>query len=863
MQRLSLQPFRILVMSFLLMFLLTPLFLIAKGSDKSAKLGLHKRSLTEELAEHQTGNFRTAITNEGTIGMLNEYGGIPGFEWPLGSNQLFEAGLMIGIAPDHVVDASRVIIGGSQNVLDADFFALSPILEISAHIDSTVYATKFNDSGVLLDPLADDGPNTPIGLEITQSSYSYNVLGNQGYLILKYQITNTGNAPLTNVAVGAFMDWDINTFTSNTGQVDFDSVSIPTSNGDSLFLVEFPYLYDSSSPTPYLGVVPLSQAEFWASRIADNTTEIFPSGAASLTEANKYAYMTQRRVNDPFGDPVGPADKSIVFGLGPYNIPANGTIIVGYAIAGGATVDEFKFNGRAAIRQWQRIKNQTFDIDIPAASFAARLSNTNVVPPNESAGSGEAFFELSDDSTSLTYNILFENLSDSLTSAAIYLGKAGEAGSVVRGITDFILGNASGVWRSTDSEPLTPLLVEALFRNELYVELASSAHPQGELRGQIISPDSLSPILGTPRNFDASSGSGQVDLTWEQPLSIATTELSYDDGTAEGDISIGGTAGGEIAVRFTPTVYPARVLGIKVSFGDSLLVNPTIVTDWGVWTGNASGPQTQLATDQITIERGGFQIIDLGQAVEISSDDFFISFTEGISDGIAINWDTSSPSVQRAWINAPSIGFPWRTFASINASFDNNILIRALVVEGVGPEARLVELSGQSKEIIGYNIYRADLNGPFALHAQVGAEELGYSDNSGISGEWYRYFVTGIYPEGQSERSNILSLIVVGLEEEPGIVPEEFSLAQNFPNPFNPSTSIRYGLKQREAVTLRIFDTLGREVVRLVDEEQNAGQYKVDWNGMTANGQPVSSGIYFYQLEAGDFMQSRKMILLQ
>jgi len=500
---------------------------------------------------------------------------------------------------------------------------------------------------------------------------------------------------------------------------------------------------------------------------------------------------------------------------------------------------------------------------VDSTVFEARLLGQHLVPPTASAASGEALFELNNDSTSLSYNIQIEDLEGMQTTAAIKIGRSGELGNIARTITGFTNGNATGEWQDTDSEPLTQALVDALLINGLFLEISSATYPDGEIRGQIISPDSLSPLLETPRNFDASSGSGQVDLTWEQPLSIATTEISYDDGTAEGDISIGGTADGEMAVRFTPSVYPTRVLGIKVAFGDSQLVNPSIVTDWGVWTGNASGPQTQLATDQITIERGGFQIIDLGQAVEITSDDFFISFTEGVNDGIAMNWDTSSPSVQRAWLNAPSIGFPWQTFASINQSFDNNILIRALVIEGSGPEARLVELNGLSKQIIGYNVYRADLNGPFALHAQVGAEELVYSDNSGMSGEWYRYFVTGVYPEGQSIQTNTRALILTGLEDEQNGVLQEFSLDQNYPNPFNPVTSIRYSLKQREFVTIQIFDVLGQEVARLVDEKQAAGQYQVVWDGVSANGVQVGSGIYFYRIHAGTFEQSRKMILVR
>jgi photosystem II stability/assembly factor-like uncharacterized protein len=85
-----------------------------------------------------------------------------------------------------------------------------------------------------------------------------------------------------------------------------------------------------------------------------------------------------------------------------------------------------------------------------------------------------------------------------------------------------------------------------------------------------------------------------------------------------------------------------------------------------------------------------------------------------------------------------------------------------------------------------------------------------------------------------------------------------FSLSQNFPNPFNPSTSIEYAIGSMQFVTLKVYDVLGNEVVTLVNEEKPAGEYKVEFN---ATGLP--SGIYFYKLVAGEYTQTRKMILLK
>ncbi|MBS1494797.1 MAG: T9SS type A sorting domain-containing protein [Bacteroidetes bacterium] len=91
-------------------------------------------------------------------------------------------------------------------------------------------------------------------------------------------------------------------------------------------------------------------------------------------------------------------------------------------------------------------------------------------------------------------------------------------------------------------------------------------------------------------------------------------------------------------------------------------------------------------------------------------------------------------------------------------------------------------------------------------------------------------------------------------------IPDNYSLSQNYPNPFNPSTKINYEIKSSGFVTLKVFDLLGKEVATLVDEKQNAGSYAVDFNSSEFN---LRSGIYFYTLNAGEFKETRKMVLIK
>ncbi|GAB6283744.1 MAG: hypothetical protein STSR0008_25470 [Ignavibacterium sp.] len=99
---------------------------------------------------------------------------------------------------------------------------------------------------------------------------------------------------------------------------------------------------------------------------------------------------------------------------------------------------------------------------------------------------------------------------------------------------------------------------------------------------------------------------------------------------------------------------------------------------------------------------------------------------------------------------------------------------------------------------------------------------------------------------------------VVSVEDEIPNTPKEFSLSQNYPNPFNPSTTIKYHISQNSFVVLKVFDVLGNEISTLVNEVKTPGEYEVEFNG-----KGLSSGIYFYKIEAGNFVQVNKMILIK
>jgi hypothetical protein len=129
-----------------------------------------------------------------------------------------------------------------------------------------------------------------------------------------------------------------------------------------------------------------------------------------------------------------------------------------------------------------------------------------------------------------------------------------------------------------------------------------------------------------------------------------------------------------------------------------------------------------------------------------------------------------------------------------------------------------------------------------------------YLDSSVQPGKTYRYELLVHTSGGDEFRSPIATVSMAALE---------LALHQNHPNPFNPQTTIRYDLPAPAHVRLLILDVSGRVIRRLVDEQQSTGSRSVVWTGRDDGGNPVSSGVYFYVLDADGARITRKLVLLK
>ncbi|MCL6099322.1 MAG: T9SS type A sorting domain-containing protein [Bacteroidetes bacterium] len=163
------------------------------------------------------------------------------------------------------------------------------------------------------------------------------------------------------------------------------------------------------------------------------------------------------------------------------------------------------------------------------------------------------------------------------------------------------------------------------------------------------------------------------------------------------------------------------------------------------------------------------------------------------------------------------------------------------------------------------------LYGPYTTKPDVVffARASNYANYMTLAFEKNKYFYWGSFAlatdltaVGKNLLQNIISYVLKTTDiQNPGdkiVIPNYFELRQNYPNPFNPTTTITYSLPKAVFVTLKIYDGLGREVITLVSENKLPGKYEVKFDGTK-----LSSGVYFYKLTAGDFVETKKLVLIK
>jgi polyhydroxybutyrate depolymerase len=147
---------------------------------------------------------------------------------------------------------------------------------------------------------------------------------------------------------------------------------------------------------------------------------------------------------------------------------------------------------------------------------------------------------------------------------------------------------------------------------------------------------------------------------------------------------------------------------------------------------------------------------------------------------------------------------------------------------------------------------------PGEVKSQVSFPNVIYTQNNPSSID----FTVNIFSNNRFFWSDRMDLIVE-ITEDKSNLPIEYALKQNYPNPFNPVTKIKYQIPELSFIMLKVYNVLGNEIVTLINEEKSPGTYEVEFNSHSGEARNLPSGVYLYQLRAGSFVQTKKMILLR
>jgi subtilisin family serine protease len=351
-----------------------------------------------------------------------------------------------------------------------------------------------------------------------------------------------------------------------------------------------------------------------------------------------------------------------------------------------------------------------------------------------------------------------------------------------------------------------------------------------------------------------------TNLSWPNFYSV----LSYDLWN-----SVSGrpfNSNDKFAVRFTPTIsgeVSAAFLHLYLTSGITSPLN------FEIWSDNAGLPNAKLGStvsfDQNSLLSHSWNYIDIrGTGVNVTAGtDYHIVgyFTSGSSTSIGLNTGVAD---NRSSYNTGSGWSPLTTDLKIRTLITPNQSV--LPVELFAFNAALLKdkiqinwKTATEKNNYGFEIERKEQNSTSGIWSNIGF--VRGNGNSNIVNKYsfidlpqggtnFTFRLKQIDIDGSYQYSNPLDVSLT--------VPESFTLKQNFPNPFNPSTSISYQLSAASYVTLKVFDVLGREVATLVNGKKEAGNYELKFNASN-----LSSGIYYYTLQAGTFKQTNKLVLLK
>jgi hypothetical protein len=467
-------------------------------------------------------------------------------------------------------------------------------------------------------------------------------------------------------------------------------------------------------------------------------------------------------------------------------------------------------------------------VPVDGIGFTSSIDGSQETPPvNNTTGTGTGYAIIENNGTQLSYRFTVAGLSSNLIGSHFHYSPIGFSGPILEPISFGTDSTTSGVSTGFPDSILVQLL-----KKNIYMNVHTTNNPGGEIRGQLIHQGevlftaNLDGLQEVPAVMTTGKGTGWVILRNDNnSVYYRETFAQLSAPFSAGHIHVGAAgASGPVIKPFTFTGNSAE--GIYSNIPDSLIEQ--------FIKGN-----TYMNVH--TSAHGGGEI--RGQ----------LNYTTGIGFITTLDGLQETPPVLTTNGNGTAY-FIWNSKTGTSLNFQMTVAGLTSNLTAAHFHAGAPGVGGSVVQPISFGT-DSTLNSVWTAPSDANIIKL-------AQGNLYANVHTSNNPggeiRGQLLFTNVLSGNLTGVQEHTNVVPSNYSLNQNYPNPFNPSTAITYTIPNISHVRLVVFNVLGKQVDVLENETKSAGSYKITWAPRN-----IASGVYFYRLEAGNFISTKKLILLK
>jgi hypothetical protein len=598
-------------------------------------------------------------------------------------------------------------------------------------------------------------------------------------------------------------------------------------------------------------------------------------GSVTLNQLGTLIFSAPLEVNTGTTTGLGSFDGTISVDAGAtltvsasWTVTANANVTVNGTLSGADGASTFTFNGSTFTNNGSSVTVPNFNFG-NGSTLAQTLTGTGSFSSNTATILSGSTLTLGSDHQMSTVVINFGGTMD-ITARTLSLSGSGTPltnnGTLTTTGSTIAYNGSSAQTVATDNVDYNNLTIN----NAAGVSLSAAETVSGTLtltNGKITTTASNLLTLGSAATVSGGSTSSFVDGPMAHTVaSTSSTAKNFPigKGSAFRPATLTVTQDAVTATAYTGEVFNSAPASRTLP---PTIVKVSTVRYWTVTKGGGAG----VTATSINFEYGSDDGVTTPADLRIVKDGGSGNWVDlgGVGSGAPTGSITSTNNFTS-----------FSDFTLGSAVGDNPLPVElsAFTVTSSGGKVALYWRTESESNNLGFHLYRSTAkDGEYVRITSTlikghGTDstphDYSFLDETAEEGQTYWYLIEDVDFAGVVERSEPIQVIFRRQAVPLKVLPTQFALFQNFPNPFNPETWIPYQLAEATAVEIRLYEPQGRAVRELFLGNKETGYYKTRetaayWDGMDNLGQPVVSGIYFYQIKAGDFMQTRKLAIVK